>query len=58
MYLESVTSDQKLKPGPCPSLPQPLRYPPKGKQGTPGAQLLCGERKYLQPSQTMSVHNI
>lgn len=29
MYLESVTSDEKLAPCPCPSRPQPLCYPPK-----------------------------
>lgn len=43
MYLERVTSDQKLSPCPCPSLPQPPHYPLKEKEVHLGLSYCTGK---------------
>lgn len=57
MYLESVTSDQKLKPCPCPSLPQPLQHPPNENNAHPELTY-CAWKEIFTSVTNHVVHNI
>lgn len=57
MYLESVTSDQKLAPCPCPPRPNPSAIP-QGKTRYTRSSATVRGKEVFTASQTMSAHNI